>query len=293
MRAQHLARQIRAAIRHLNPQQVRAAAERPLSVGLAAVSSQALAAMEDFLAPPSISRQRRWELMRVLHRIGDPGAPSRFDLEIYEDGLPCPAGAFVFYRQAPERTVEEILAAREDLGLALARHFHPFRKPVAQRIIRTISRENAAFALLTAVPDIVPSLVQFPWAIGEFASDTAFITMNQVRMAFLLAAASDREVGYREQRMEIASIVAGAFGWRALARELAGKIPFGAGLVPKAAIAYAGTYTVGQGLERWYRLGYRLTRQERKAVYEQALEHGRRFVDYLLEGANIREATQL
>jgi len=117
--------------------------------------------------------------------------------------------------------------------------------------------------------------------------------MNQVRMAFLLAAASDREVGYREQRMEIASIVAGAFGWRALARELAGKIPFGAGLIPKAAIAFAGTYTVGQGLERFYRLGYRLTRRERRAIYQQALEHGRRFVDYLLEGTKIREASQL
>lgn len=231
--------------------------------------------------------------MRVLHRMGEPGAPSRFDLEIYEEGLPRPAGGFVFYRQAPQRTVEDILAAREDLGLALARHFPSFRQPVAQRIIRTIARENAAFALLTAVPDIVPSLMQFPWALGEFASDTAFITMNQVRMAFLLAAASDREVGYREQRMEIASIVAGAFGWRALARELAGKIPFGAGLIPKAAIAYAGTYTVGQGLERFYRLGYRLTREERKAVYEQALEHGRRFVDYLLEGTRFREASQL
>lgn len=288
-----LARQIRSAIRHLNPQQVRAAAERPLNVGLVAVSSEALAAMEDFFAPGNISRQRRWELMRVLHRAGDPGAPKRFDLEICEEGLPCPRGAFTFHRGQPERTVQEILQAREELGLPLARHFHAFRKPVVQRVIQAISRENAAFAVLTAVPDIVPSLVQFPWAVGEFASDTAFLTMNQVRMAFLIAAASDREVGYCQQRMEIASIVAGAFGWRALARELAGKIPFGAGLIPKAAIAYAGTYTVGQALERLYRLGYRLTREERRAIYQQAYEHGRRFVDYLLEGTRIREASQL
>ncbi len=291
--APQLAKQIRAAIRHLNPSQVRAAAERPLNVGLVAISSDALAAMEDFFAPSNISRQRRWELMRVLHRAGDPGAPKHFDLEIYEEGLPCPQGAFTFYRQEPQRTVREILQQREDLGLALARHFYPFRRPVAERIIQTISRENAAFALLTAVPDVMPSLVQIPWAVGEFASDTAFLTMNQVRMAFLLAAASDREVGYREQRMEIASIVAGAFGWRALARELVGKIPFGGGLIPKAAIAYAGTYTVGQALERFYRLGYRLTREERRAIYEQAFEHGRRLVDYLLEGSRIREASQL
>jgi len=289
----HLARQIRSAIRHLNPNQVKAAAERPLSVGLVAVSSEALVAMEDFLVPRTVSRERRLELMRILHRAGEPGSPKSFDLEIYEEGLPCPAGAFTFYREQPQRTVEEILRAREDLGLPLARHFYPFRKPVANRIIETISRENAAFAVLTAVPDIVPSMVALPWAVGEFASDTAFITMNQVRMAFLLAAASDREVGYREQRMEIASIVAGAFGWRALARELAAKIPWGAGLIPKAAIAYAGTYTLGQGLERFYRLGYRLTRQERRQIYQQALEHGRRFLDYLLEGTQVREATQL
>lgn len=287
-----LARQIRAAIRHLNPSQVRAAAERPLSVGLVAVSSEVLAEMEDFLAPPSISRERRWELMRILHRAGEPGAPKQFDLEICEEGIARPGG-FPFYRRQPERTVQEILEARQELGLSLARAFAPFRKPVVDRIIQTISRENAAFAVLTAVPDVLPSLVQLPWAVGEFASDTAFLTMNQVRMAFLIAAASDREVGYREQRMEIASIVAGAFGWRALARELVGKIPFGAGLIPKAAIAYAGTYTVGQALERFYRLGYRLTRRERSEIYQQALEHGRRFVDYLLEGTRIREATQL
>lgn len=282
--ASQIGQQIRAAIRHLNPQQVRETAERPLSIGLVAVSSAAFAAMEDFFASSNISRDRRYELVKVLHRVGDLGAPRRYDLEIYEEGLPHTADAFSFYQQEPERTVREILQAREGLGLALARHFYPFRKPVVDRIIQSVSKENAAFAVLTALPDIVPSLVQFPWVVGEFASDTAFMTMNQVRMAFLIAGASDRVVGYREQRGEIASIVAGAFGWRALARELAGKIPFGGGLIPKAAIAYAGTYTVGQGLERFYRIGYRLTREERRTVYEEALEHGRRFVDALLAG---------
>ena len=93
-----------------------------------------------------------------------------------------------------------------------------------------------ATMLVTALPDVIPSLIELPWAAGEFASDTAFLTMNQVRMAFLIAGASDQDVGYREQRAQIAGIVAGAFGWRALARELAGKIPFGGGLIPKAAI---------------------------------------------------------
>jgi len=53
--------------------------------------------------------------------------------------------------------------------------------------------------------------------------------MNQIRMTFMIGAASDHAIGYREQRSEIASIIASAFGWRALARELAGKVPFGGG----------------------------------------------------------------
>jgi hypothetical protein len=118
--------------------------------------------------------------------------------------------------------------------------------------------------------------------------------ISQVRMAFLIAAASDRAVGYREQRGQIAAIVGGAVGWRALARELAGKIPFGGGLIPKAAIAYAGTYTVGVGLERFYRLGSGLTRQERRAIYESALKRGRELVKALVElRRGVEEPTSL
>jgi hypothetical protein len=108
--------------------------------------------------------------------------------------------------------------------------------------------------------------------------------MNQIRMGFLLAAASDRKIGYREQRGEVTSIAAGAFGWRALARELVGKVPFGGGLIPKAAIAWAGTFVVGMSLERLYRLGYGFTRAERKVAYEDAYEHGRQIARMLLVG---------
>jgi hypothetical protein len=177
-----------------------------------------------------------------------------------------------------------------DLRLALARLLPPFRKEVAHTVIRAVARENALFSLATALPDVVPSLESIPWAVGEFGSDAAFLTANQVRMAFLLAAASDRPVGYREQSREIASIVASAFGWRAISRELAGKVPFGAGLVPKAGIAWAATFVVGLSIERLYRLGYAYTREERKAAYEEAYEHGRQIAGMLLYGLRERRA---
>ena len=276
-------RQIRTAIQHLDPDQVREAASRPFSVGLAATSSESFGAMEDFLAPPHLSRGKRLELLEVLHRAGD--VEREFDIVIREEGLLGPANSFSFHPDRPEATLRRILIERKDLSLALARRLPPFRRPVIGEIIRQVSRENALFALMTALPDMLPSIFSVGWATAEFASDTAVITVNQVRMAFLIATASGRDAGYRAQKHDIAAIIAGAFGWRALARELAGKIPFGGGLVPKAAIAYAGTYVAGIGLERYYRAGYRLTAAERELAYSEALESGRRFAKWALGSA--------
>ena len=300
--------QIRTAVHQLNPGAVREAAERPLSVGLEATSSETLAAMEDFLAPPGLSRRRRLQLFEGLHRIGDQGTPQSFDIVLSEEPLAGrrgasgaealldyerqhgqsrvtgePPGAFPFYAGEPRQTVRSILRERGDLSLPLARRFPPFRQPVIHGIIQDVAQENALFALFSALPDVLPNVFALGWAAAEFASDTAVLTVNQVRMAFLIAAASDSPVGFVEQKRQIASIIAGAFGWRAMARELAGKIPFGGGLIPKAAISYAGTYVVGLGLERYYRIGYGLTAAERKGVYQEALASGRRFAGWALE----------
>jgi len=279
-------RQVKNALSNLNPKDVRELAERPICVGLVAASEEALGRMETFFAPPHFSPERRARAARLLVRGGGSGC----DVEIYESSLLRPSRAFSFDPEAPDDCVRRILRAREDLALPLARNFYPFRKQASHHLIRTIAKENALFCLATALPDVVPSLASLGWAVGEFGSDAAFLTMNQIRMGFYLAAASDRAVGYREQKSEIASIVAGAFGWRALARELIGKVPFGGGLIPKAGIAYAGTYAVGVSLERLYRLGYGFTREERRAVYEEAYEHGRQIAGMLLEGIRPRKA---
>ncbi|HYP13691.1 MAG TPA: hypothetical protein VEQ63_07195, partial [Bryobacteraceae bacterium] len=101
-------------------------------------------------------------------------------------------------------------------------------------------------------------------------------------LAFMLAAANDRTVGYGQQKAEIASLFAGAFGWRAIARELVGKIPMGGGLIPKAAVAFAATFVVGTSLERFYRVGYGYTPAERQQAYQQAIEKGKALATSLL-----------
>lgn len=275
-------KQAKSALSLLSPNEVRLRAERPLVVGLVAQGSAAYADMEDFLMPPAVSHDKRTEVMQSVYRACDAGIPKKYDLVLYEQGLPCPTTAFTFFRDDPARTVEEIVKARDDLGLTLARSFYPFRKPVVDRIITATARENAIFAVASALPNVVPSLLELPWAVGEFASDTAFITMNQVRMAFLVAAASDQQVGYEKQLAELLSIAAGAFGWRALARELVGFIPLGGGLIPKGAIAFAATYVLGKGLEHFHGVGYGYTRAQRKDAYQAAYERGKDVVGAVL-----------
>ena len=215
--------QVRQAITHLNPAEVRAQSEQPISIGLVAPTAEGLWRMERYFCPPDLSPAKRAEVSRMLYRISASERTRAYDIEIWDDSLAVPDHVFTFYPDRPERTVEEVLRRRPDLALPLARYISPFRKPVISQSIGTVARENALFSLATALPDIVPSMLSLPWAIGEFASDTAFLTGNQVRLTFLIAAASDREIGYREQKGQIGSIVAGAFGFRALARELVGK----------------------------------------------------------------------
>jgi uncharacterized protein (DUF697 family) len=276
-------KQARAAVSLLNPEEVSRRAQRPVHFGLVATSDTAYAEMEDFLAPSQGHLEDRTYLLDQVHRAGDAVVPDKVDLILFEQGVAAPPGTYTFNRNNPAATIGAILHGNDDLWLALARQYPAFRQPVVERTIQTIAQENALFAVATALPDVLPSLMELPWAFGEFASDTAFLTGNQVRMAFQIAAAYGREAGFVNQKGAILSIVAGAFGWRALARELVGKIPLGGGLIPKGAIAYAGTFVVGKSLEHYYRGNSGYTRAERRTVYREALEHGRKQIEARLQ----------
>jgi hypothetical protein len=280
---------IKTALANLNPNEIREQAERRVRVLVEARSEDSYQAIGAYLCPSSVSEQKRREIQRWVARADDEKLQGRFQLLFYEEGWPTPDGwnygrdAFPFAPEDTERLAPFVLRQRDELSLPLARLFPPFRDQYAKGVVHKISKENALFSLMTALPNVVPNVLELPWAVGEFASDTAVLTANQVRMAFLLAAASDRPVGFREQRSEIGSILAGAWGWRTAARQLVGKVPFGGGLIPKAAIAYAGTYVVGLMIERIYRIGAGLTREERDQAYAGALQTGREVASALLQ----------
>jgi uncharacterized protein (DUF697 family) len=277
------------AIRSVNPDEVRGMTDRAVHIGLMASNETRLNEMWFWLAPTDISEQKRQVLASMVHPLGPempgmPPPPARMDLEIWEGGMPGkPATAFTYYPNNPQATVDEIVAKHDELSLALSRHYMPFRKTVSEKIISAICHENVLFSITTSLPNIVPSVLSLPFAVGEFASDTAFLTVNQLRMAFLLAGAHDHPIGYRQQKAQVASLIAGAFGFRAIARELVSKIPFGGGVIGKAGISYAGTWLVGRSLERLYRVGGNLTPGERKQVYSEGLTRGKQIAEKVME----------
>lgn len=275
---------IRKAIANLNPANVREASERPLRVAICAASPANEAAIQHFLLGDLQERRRQEShtfFASCTQRFPSTG-PAPYDMIIYDWGVPAPPRSLTFRPDVTDPLIHHALKKHPELGMALARAFPPFRKPYVNLVIGQTCRENTFFSLATALPDVVPNVLELPWAVAEFASDTAFLTANQLKMAFTIAAASDREVGYREQRSEIGTVIAGAFGWRALARQLVGKIPFGGGLIAKAAVAYAGTKVVGLSLDHLYSIGYTYSREERDALYADALRQGRQVAKRIL-----------
>jgi hypothetical protein len=261
---------IKQAISTLNSKNVRDLADQHVIVGLHAATPESYARMENFLLA-DLSPARRQDSFRYIVR-SQPNA----DINIYDESVIAPASGLIYHPHRPKLLVESALAKYPNFGMPLARSFSPFRDPFVEKVIASTSRENTLFSLATALPDVIPSLIELPWAVAEFASDTAFLTMNQIRMSFQIAGASDREVGYMEQKSEIAALIGGAFGWRAIARQIVGKVPFGGGLIGKAAIAYAGTKVVGLSLDKFYGIGYTYARDEREALYADAYRQGKK-----------------
>ena len=276
-------RQIWKAIKQLNPNRPVNEADQPFTLALVVCGDVEATAMREFLLNWSTSPQDIALADKVIQTYVSPldggkrHAIRKADFLLVDDELASEVEhltdkLFYFNYRHPERSLVSIINSRRgtELRLSLAMHLPAFRLPVARRIVREISRENAMFVIATALGNVVPSVFEPILGIAEAASDTVILTANQVRMLFMLGAIYGAKVGYMAQWKELSSIVGTAFGWRSLARNLVSKIPFGGGLVPKGAVAYAGTTVVGQGMVFFYTTGRKMTKQEVKEAFSRA-----------------------
>ncbi len=172
-----------------------------------------------------------------------------------------------------DAVVERVLDEHPGLMLSLARRFPGLREAVSHRIVRETATANAQFAMLNALPGIVPLLgILIPTAI---LGDLVFLSKNQALMLYRLAAAHDLPLDVRARSQDLAPLVGSAFGWRALAREMVGFVPGGIGLAARGAIAYAGTYALGEAMRRFYAMGEHPTRSRLGGLYRASLDQAR------------------
>jgi uncharacterized protein (DUF697 family) len=159
----------------------------------------------------------------------------------------------------------------EDLHLPLSRHV-PLARPVySKRLTDETAKANAIYAASTALGGIIP-VVNVPLNVA----DMMILTKNQLVMAYKLALAYGKTGAPTSVMTEMISVLGSGFFFRQVARGLVGFIP-GWGVVPKIAIAYAGTYLVGQGVNVWLRDGEKVTQRELERFYSEALTRGKKW----------------
>lgn len=114
--------------------------------------------------------------------------------------------------------------------IALAANFSFCRRAVVDALVSRCAVENAAVGAISLIP----------------GSDLPIMCANQAKLALDVAAAYGR--GLEPARVaELACVLAGGVGWRALARTLAAALP-GVGSLVKAGVGFGGTMATGGAL---------------------------------------------
>ena len=152
--------------------------------------------------------------------------------------------------------------------IVLARHLPMLREPVSRKLIEDTSFVNAAYSLTTGLAAINIFL-----AIPLNVADMVVLTKNQALMAYKIALAFDLPSDWRQTIPKLSAVVGVGFLWRTIARQLVGLVPV-IGVVPKVAVAYAGTYAIGQALYRWCANNEKVSPQAFRALYSRALLRG-------------------
>ncbi len=176
------------------------------------------------------------------------------------------------------RLLPHLVDRCKGVEIAVARCFPPLREAVAAKLTRDAANSALKIALASAVVDHIPVLGIVLGAVAS-AGDMVAITGIQMMLLLRIGAAYGQDPDV--QRMwQLLPVVGGGFGWRMLARELAGFIPV-AGIPIKGAIAYAGTIVVGEGVAFFHEHGRHMSSSEARSIYEgtktEALHFARDF----------------
>ena len=165
------------------------------------------------------------------------------------------------------------------LRLPLARRLPPLRPAALSMLIQETSQVNATYSFTTGLGETVPGL---NFVLG--AGDAIVLTKNQLMMAYKIALVSGKTGSPQKLLGEIVGVLGGGFLFRQLARQMSGLIPVW-GIVPKVAVAYAGTWAIGRAVTVWAVEGQKITPELMSGHYREALEQGRQAAQRIVDNA--------
>jgi len=204
---------------------------------------------------------------RLLVLVGEPAAPERSVLRRLDEGRTLvvrPRAA-----DARDRLAAAVLdALPPDRRLAAARRVPGLRPHYAHKLTTEVSLSNGAFVIASGLPSLVPVL-NIPIA----AADTVVLTKNQAMMVYRLALAFGAPPEFQRRMIEITPVIGAAVMWRQVAGGLVGLIP-GYGIVPKTAVAFAGTWITGRAAELYYSTGF-VSKDDLRRFSEEAMAKAR------------------
>jgi uncharacterized protein (DUF697 family) len=151
----------------------------------------------------------------------------------------------------------------------MARQLPALRPAAFDVLTDETARANAAYALTMGLAETVP-LLGAPLNLA----DMVVLTKNQLVMAYRIALAAGKTGAARDLVGELVSVIGGGFLFRQVGRQLVGLVPV-IGLVPKVAVAYAGTLAIARAVVVWATEGHRLGPAAIKRVYHEAWERAR------------------
>lgn len=161
--------------------------------------------------------------------------------------------------------------------LGLGRYFPMFRVPVARYLINDTCLSNAAYSLSTGLAEIVP-IFDIPLNV----TDMIVLTKTQAFLVYKLGLTLGYSTRWQDYVAEFGSVLGTGFLWRQIARGLVGLIPVW-GIVPKVAVAYSGTYVVGNVILQWYMTGRHISAKQMRELYRQAFARGSNIAHNLLQ----------
>jgi uncharacterized protein (DUF697 family) len=163
-----------------------------------------------------------------------------------------------------------LTAVAPELRLALGRQLPVLRTLLFAKLIDETARANAGYAFASGIAEIIP-VVNIPMNIG----DVVILTKNQLVMSYKIALVAGKSGTPRHLIGEILGVLGGGLLLRQVARQLVGLIP-AVGVAPKVAVAYGGTWAIGQAVVVWATAGQALTVESAGRFFDEGLKRGRR-----------------